>query len=113
MHVVFEVVRQRDGGAVFLARLVLFEGGDFFFVKVGGGRALAQRQARRGGCWLRRRCGGGAGGRFCRDAAFAEVDVVGFDGVAFNEGQRAFEDVFEFAHVAGEGVGFEFGQRRR
>jgi len=43
LHVVFEVVRQRDGGAVFLARLVLFEGGDFFFVKVGGGRALAQR----------------------------------------------------------------------
>jgi hypothetical protein len=41
------------------------------------------------------------------------VDVVGFDGVAFDEGQRAFEDVFKFAHVAGEGVGFEFGQRLR
>src|SRR5690606_41909231 len=36
--------------------------------------------------------------------------VVGVDGGAVGQGEGAFEDVFQFAHVAGEGVGGQRGE---
>src|SRR5690606_3778653 len=53
--------------------------------------------------------GGGDGGRGCALLG-GQAQVVCVDGVAVGQGQGAFEDVFQFAHVAGEGVGVQCGQ---
>src|SRR5690606_21411893 len=38
-----------------------------------------------------------------------QLQVDGVDAVAFGQRERAFEDVFQFAHVAGEGVVLQRG----
>ena len=74
------------------------------------------RLLRRIGVGLRRRLVGvdgvrrGGGFVVRGQAVFVHVDVFSFDHVAFDEGERAFEDIFEFAHVAGEVVVLQFAQ---
>src|SRR3546814_9647202 len=101
----------------------LLDGGAFDFLDVRGQGAaggFARNQGARvgrggrgagvaGGCGIRADEGGC---ERCRGHALLgrQAQVFGVDGVAVGQGQGAFADVLQFAHVAGEGVDLQRGQ---